>query len=481
MPTQPTQSAYKSISRGNVYLSDADRAFDRPSQGWSEYSYNGLTGRAEDNNSVINHYLQMLDQSQGTPWQQELESLWDFVFQQYKMSTEEFNQMQAGKAVPSNDWVNNHLSDISAKLNDIASRQREEQYNSVPNQAIQETLAGRNPNLTGLSNPQAGSAAEGDPLSFTPSDSFSGIQRQREIAQNFGFQAINGMLSLAGSLMGLRSSSLDNALKALNIETGSDSFILETLAGVVPAFKKDADGNLTPELDEDATAASINEALKRIDMSDIKNPSLRKAFTRAKSRWGILSDNKVPVGFAQKWYDNIYKANKSRFDLAQIFGDGRYSDDFNVMTGLMSDYYNEYTQHSLDFQHNIEELQQEYQNIMNNTAFDNHILNRAQVAEMISQGVPEAEAAARLASLQAQKYEEEFKKEEQKAWDKMINAIPGNSAWSNLARMLFGYLRNMSMQGITPQQFIPRGAPHTNSVTYHNDTTNKYGTTVINN
>lgn len=468
-------TTYKNIQvQQKDMRSEAAQAFDQGNPAMVNfYTYGNMSGNASADNRTVNQYLALLDKYHGTEYEQELASLWSAVFQGYNSSGWQDYANSLGIRTGEQDWDINHAQDLQSKINDIESRIREERHNSPGESLAREAAAGLNSDLTGIQNPQVGAASEGDPFALSPLNGAENSQADQAFVAALAalpFQFVQGSVEIISMFQGVSRNKLENALKASKIEENdldkallasklegaADDWIIKTLAGTQPVWKKNKDGKeIIGDIDTGATTTQLNAVLKAIDVNEIDNPTFRKAVVRAKQRYGS-NDNSRTVAVARALAMMQKDTAGSMSDLAQILGNPNFSDDFGKMVQNFSTFYDNTTQKYIDFQNKMRELTVEYQEYVNDYQAAETKYHNKEIEELLKQNIPLKEAAYKAYQLKSQEEFERFMSEQNQSWADMISAIPGHGMWSDIARIVVGALRTQLMEKLNAFNFIPR-------------------------
>lgn len=450
------------ITAGNVEQSRFD------AHGLSQYSSSSSNLRP----SQI-AFLDALDKYKGTEYYSQLLSYAPTVFQSYNSTAAQDLASSLGFRTAENDFYLDQDAYINDVLSQIAGVKREESHNSVAAQKQQNEIAGINTDLTGINNSNAGSASEFNevPRQLAPQDNIN------EAILSFGQELVaapvkfvSGVVDVISMFQGLSSVGLDNSLKSLKLEEGADDWIVKTLAGTQPIWKKNSDGvEQIGDIDTGATSQALSEALLSIPVDDIPNKQFRKAVSRAKQRYGSFEGKRtVAVQRALAMMQKDYAGSMS--DVAQILGDPKFSDDFGKMVSNFATFYDNTTQKYIDFQNKMYQLQAEYQEYANNYQEAESKYHNKQIDELIKQNVPAKEAVYQAWALRSQEEYEKFMADQNASWSEMMDKIPGNGTLSAIARILLGSLRTICMDKLSIAPFSPRvsAAPAPTNVNINN-------------
>lgn len=428
----------------------------------SRFDAHGLSQYATDINRLRPSqiaFLDALDQYKGSEYYRQLLAYAPAAFQSYNSTGAQDLFSRLGFRTAEDDFYLDQDSYINDVLSQIAGVKREEAHNSVAAQKQQNELAGINTDLSGISNSDAGKASEFNevPRQLAPQDNVN------EAILSFGqalvaapTQFVSGIVDIVSMFQGLHGVGLDNGLKSLKLEEGADEWIVKTLAGTQPIWKKNAKGEeVIGDIDTGATSQALSEALFSIPVDEIPNKFFRKAVRRAKQRYGSNEGKRtVAVQRALAMMQKDYAGSMS--DVAQILGDPKFSDDFGKMVSNFATFYDNTTQKYIDFQNKMYELQVEYQEYANNYQEAESKYHNEQIAELVAKHIPAKEAAYQAWSLKSQEEYEKFMSEQNQSWSDMMEKIPGNGTLSAIARILLGGLRTILMDKLSVAPFSPR-------------------------
>lgn len=471
------------VGRESFPALSSDTAQRGNASAYNRFAEHGLTITRNPSQAQL-AYLDALDKYYGTPEYEALLAQASKFLGEYTGNSGGLGEAWAhitGSNTNSQQFYMEQDASINDYLGQLGDVRREENRNSYSSQSAQMAAAGMNADLSGISNSDAGKAAEFDESGNSQLSSAQHLQDYMNNQMQLGgdmIKSFGGLLfQLPEFFQGIKSRQLDNALKELQIGEGADNWIVQALAGTQPVYQKD-NPNL---LDIEGTNDAIIEAIKAVDVHSIKSSVLRRAIVNSLSKYGgrkstegVKNTRSIAV---QALIDKLqHQRAGDFFATGSIMGDPRYSDDFSSMLKTSLEYFNTYQKEVWDIQKSMQESQALI-------ADDNARYNHEQVRHLIEKGVPEEEAKRQVAAADEEKVRKDFEKAQNELWDNVQKAVSGDKWYNIVGQLLVGYFRSLATQGVTPAMFMPRPAPQTTSTSYDysNNTTNKMGTTIVNN
>lgn len=421
-------------------------------------------------------YLDALDKYKGSEYYNQLLAFAPTAFKQYEASGSFADYLH------SRDFAAQQDTDISTALAELGSIQREEMHNSYASQVAQQKGAGLNPFLTGVDGAGQASEAmefpsESQPITDSIASQLSVVSQISQMGGSF----ISSLVNMIPFFQGVKGKTLENAGKELSLLTGSDDYIVKTLAGVTPIFQKDKDGNDTVDIDTDATVDKIVSSLLSLDLSEVKSPYLRSILTDSKKRYGPRYDDKTGKNLNTVAVEKILnemqnKAHGERFNLASLFGDGRYDDDFNKMVSKCADHFQNYTNKLWDNQVKLNDAIYRAQEantwISELEALSLSETFNAEMEKRDGKTLFEWRAESDKAIAEANTLVKSLESEENEMWKSMLDLVDGNKWWNTVAKGLILAIRGFSKTA-TLHDLIPKPRAQTNiSAPNYSNTTN---------